>query len=82
MERDEALRLLRSGREGVVEWNAWRLRRYRSPNHPGISLSGVDLSGCNLVGAQLRACVRRLTFEPRRDREGVVFGAVPDRFLL
>jgi hypothetical protein len=64
MDRDEALRMLQGGKEGVAEWN----RRRAGPRIPdntlrganigdanlrGVNLSLVELSGANLSGANL-----------------------------
>jgi hypothetical protein len=46
MDQDEALRLLRGGREGIREWNHRRRSGEEVPD-----LSGVDLSGAAMVGA-------------------------------
>jgi hypothetical protein len=46
MDRDEALRLLKGGRDGVKEWN-----RRREAGEPTPSLSSADLSGADLRGA-------------------------------
>jgi hypothetical protein len=50
MDREEAIKLLRGGREGVVEWNRRRESGEEIPN-----LSGADLRGAHLRGAHLRA---------------------------
>ena len=49
MDRDDALRLLRQGREGVKRWNEWREKN----RDIAVDLSGVDLSGCDLQSALL-----------------------------
>jgi uncharacterized protein YjbI with pentapeptide repeats len=51
MDRDEALRLLRGGPDGVAEWN-----RLRSSE---IDLVAIDLRGADLSGADLRGAVLR-----------------------
>jgi hypothetical protein len=54
MDRDEALRLLRGGTEGVAEWN--RLRRSET-DRAAIDLRGADLSGADLRRAFLMRAV-------------------------
>jgi hypothetical protein len=49
MDRDEALKLLRGGMEGVAEWNQRREAGDEIPD-----LSGVELSNANLYRADLR----------------------------
>ncbi|HNO79723.1 MAG TPA: pentapeptide repeat-containing protein [Phycisphaerae bacterium] len=51
MDRDEALKLLTGGREGIREWNNWRKS---NPNELPPDLHNVDLKGCDLVTANLR----------------------------
>ncbi len=63
MDRDEALRLLRGGAEGIEEWNRRRDAGEDIPelldavldgaNLSGANLSGANLSGANLIGANL-----------------------------
>ena len=48
MNRDEALKLLRGGADGVAEWN-----RRRETGEEIPSLEGEDLSGANLTNANL-----------------------------
>ena len=48
MDRDEALRLLNGGKQGVEEWNQ---RREIERNIPDIS--GADISGAQLLDADL-----------------------------
>jgi hypothetical protein len=48
MDRDEALKLLRGGPDGVAEWN-----RRRQSGDPLPSFSGADLSGADLRAADL-----------------------------
>src|SRR5271165_5766802 len=48
MDRDEAIKLLKGGKEGVAEWNLLRL-----PTQPIPDLSNADLQGTNLIGANL-----------------------------
>jgi len=49
MNREEALQLLRAGKPGIEEWNAYRASGSEIP-----FLSAADLRGANLVGADLR----------------------------
>ena len=55
MTRERALELLRGGKEGVREWNAWRTEnRYTTlPNLSGAVLTGAVLNGANLSEAKL-----------------------------
>jgi TIR domain/Pentapeptide repeats (8 copies) len=68
MDRDEALKLLKSGKEGVDEWNRRResdqtvpdlgcvaliVGNLGEPDLKGVQLIGADLSGANLDGADL-----------------------------
>jgi uncharacterized protein YjbI with pentapeptide repeats len=53
MDRDEALRLLRRGPNGVMEWNQWRETSEAIPVLQGADLSGVRLAVANLGGANL-----------------------------
>src|SRR5512146_2444557 len=48
MDRDEALRLLKGGPEGVAEWNWRRSAGEEVPNLLGANLKGADLTGANL----------------------------------
>src|SRR5262249_31327881 len=64
MDRDEALKLLKGGPEGIAEWNRRRLADEEIPILVGADLRGADLveadlhganlHGANLVGADLR----------------------------
>jgi uncharacterized protein YjbI with pentapeptide repeats len=54
MDRDEALRLLKSGPEGVKEWNRRRKAREAIPNLSVANLSDANLSDANLSVANLR----------------------------
>jgi len=47
MDRDEALKLLRRGQEGHIEWNRYRLR-----NEPVPDLSKADLADADLSGSE------------------------------
>ncbi len=64
MDRDEAIRLLRGGSQGVERWNAWlreecsqplgeSLSPYRGRETPEIDLSGANLRGADLTKALL-----------------------------
>jgi hypothetical protein len=53
MDRDEAIELLKSGRDGVTMWNQWRMQNEGIPNLSRANLSGADLSGADLSGADL-----------------------------
>jgi hypothetical protein len=55
MDRDEAIRLLKSGAGGVKKWNEWRKRsRDRiTPNLRDADLSGADLRDADLSGTIL-----------------------------
>ena len=62
MDRDEALKLLRSGPDGVQEWNQCRPHQLqhasssldpRSRNLFSFDLAGAELDGCNLEQANL-----------------------------
>jgi uncharacterized protein YjbI with pentapeptide repeats len=67
VDREEALRLLRSGPEGIGEWNTYRLRGEKIPSLeiPSLRqadlrqahLRQADLSGAVLSGADLRRAV-------------------------
>jgi TIR domain/Pentapeptide repeats (8 copies) len=58
MDRDEALKFLKGGREGVREWNRIREAGVDSaldlPSLNGADLTGADLGEANLFGMQLR----------------------------
>jgi hypothetical protein len=58
MDRDEAIKLLTGGQEGIAEWNQRResgegIPELSEVNLSGASLSGVDLSEAFLRGADL-----------------------------
>jgi Pentapeptide repeats (8 copies) len=53
MDRDEALKLLRGGVEGIREWNQRRRADEAIPHLLGADLLGADLSVANLSGADL-----------------------------
>lgn len=55
MDRDEALKLLRSGRHGIDEWNQRRANGEEIPLLDGVDLSHAALSGVDLGSAQLRS---------------------------
>ena len=72
MDRDEALKLLKGGEEGIREWNHRRWAGGAIPDltHANLSeanlahanLSGADLSGANLSSADLRDANLRIAF--------------------
>ena len=51
MNRREALKLLKGGREGIVEWNRRRDAWEQIPDLSGADLSGANLCDANLSGA-------------------------------
>src|SRR5262249_40890760 len=53
MDRDEAIRLLKGGTEGITEWNR---RRHEEgiPDLGGADLTGAQLERADLEGAQLK----------------------------
>ena len=53
MDRDEALRLLKGGKEGIKEWNERREAGEKIPDLEGADLSRANLGGANLGGAAL-----------------------------
>jgi len=53
MDQDEALRLLRGGREGIREWNRRRKDGEEVPDLSGVDLNGAALAGAMLAGVQL-----------------------------
>jgi len=53
MDQEEALKLLRGGRDGVKEWNARRDKDEAIPSLQESDLSGADLRGTYLFGANL-----------------------------
>jgi hypothetical protein len=59
MDRDEAIRLLQGGPDGVREWNERRKRREEIPSLREADLIRADLSGAYLGGAVLRGAVLR-----------------------
>jgi hypothetical protein len=54
MDRDEALRLLRGGREGIAEWNRRRLHGEKPADLSEADLRKRDLRGADLSEAPLR----------------------------
>src|SRR5437016_2749703 len=54
MDRDEAIRLLGGGRQGIAEWNRRRGDGETIPDLSGASLSGAGLGGAFLSMADLR----------------------------
>jgi uncharacterized protein YjbI with pentapeptide repeats len=88
MDRDEAIRLLRGGPDGVREWNERRGRGEEIPDLDGADLrmahligavlGRADLRGADLIGADLReAVLGRVDF-----RKAVLRGAVLGRATL
>ena len=61
MDRDEALRLLGGGKEGVREWNRRRAAGEDIPDFAGADLHGVILSEADLSRAKLRGADLRGT---------------------
>jgi hypothetical protein len=59
MDRDEAMKLLKGGRERVGEWNRRRSEGEAIPDLRGAQLDGADLSGADLVGADLGGAALR-----------------------
>ena len=63
MTKEEAIKLLRGGADGVREWNRFRETGEAIPDLTGAALSeanlteanlrGADLTGANLIGAEL-----------------------------
>ena len=53
MDRDEALKLLKSGEEGIREWNQRRRADEAIPDLTEADLPGANLSDANLGGAIL-----------------------------
>jgi len=50
MDREEALKLLRGGAEGVKEWNRRRMKEKRFLNSPVCNLIGARLRGAEIDG--------------------------------
>ena len=71
MNRDEALRLLKSGEEGIAEWNR-RLQVWRpNPDLNNANLNGAYLRGLDLlIGANLREAFLRRAYLSRADLPG------------
>lgn len=53
MDRDEAIRLLTGGEEGIKQWNDLRDSGTAIPSLANADLSGADLTGVNLTDADL-----------------------------
>jgi uncharacterized protein YjbI with pentapeptide repeats len=53
MDRDEAIKLLKGGEEGIAEWNRRREEDRDIANLRGADLNGANLSVANLSGANL-----------------------------
>jgi uncharacterized protein YjbI with pentapeptide repeats len=71
MDRDEALRLLRGGREGVREWNRRREEGKAIPDLSKANLRGADLRRANLRKADLRGAILSKANLSRADLSGV-----------
>src|SRR5690348_13880339 len=54
MDRDEAIRLLKDGRQGILEWNRLRDAKEEIPDLSGAHLSDAHLSDAHLSDAHLR----------------------------
>jgi hypothetical protein len=59
MTRDEALKLLRGGPEGVADWNRRREFGGEIPNLASANLEGANLCSANLLGLDLRSAILR-----------------------
>jgi hypothetical protein len=53
MNRDEAIKLLKSGPDGIRKWNQWRKQEEDIPDLSDAILNGADLSDAILSGADL-----------------------------
>ena len=53
MDRDEAIKLLTGGEEGIAKWNRRRDQYEEIPRLSNANLSGADLSGANLSEVDL-----------------------------
>lgn len=53
MDRDEAIKLLTGGPEGVAEWNRWRELVEVLPDLTEANFSGANLKGANLARTKL-----------------------------
>ena len=53
MDRDEAIKLLKGGPEGVSEWNRRREKLEKLPNLVRANLNGANLVRANLSEADL-----------------------------
>jgi uncharacterized protein YjbI with pentapeptide repeats len=53
MNREESLKLLTGGKEGIEEWNQWRHSGEQTPDLRGADLRGADLCGTDIMGADL-----------------------------
>jgi hypothetical protein len=59
MDRVEALRLLRAGKDGIDEWNQRREAEEAVPDLTHAVLRGADLSGANLAKAEISGAALR-----------------------
>jgi uncharacterized protein YjbI with pentapeptide repeats len=53
MDRDEALKLFRAGKWGILDWNGRRYAGDEIPNLSGVTLRGATLRKANFSGADL-----------------------------
>jgi uncharacterized protein YjbI with pentapeptide repeats len=53
MDRDEALKLLKGGEEGIRAWNAYRRWHHDRQDLAGAELGGAELEGADLTSADL-----------------------------
>jgi uncharacterized protein YjbI with pentapeptide repeats len=72
MDVDEAIRLLRGGREGIREWNNLRKAGQAMPDLTAVDLGGARLAGAILTGAQLSNANLAGTDLSDADLEGAV----------
>jgi uncharacterized protein YjbI with pentapeptide repeats len=54
MDEEEAVKLLRAGKDGIAKWNQWLLGWQSHIFLDGADFAGVDLSGADLVHAYMR----------------------------
>lgn len=72
MEQEEAIKLLRGGREGIREWNRRRQAGEEAPDLSGVDLSGVAMVGAMLGGVQLSNADLHETDLNNADLQGAV----------
>ncbi len=87
MTKDEAIKLLRGGAEGVAEWNRWRKYGEHTPNLSWADLSGAKLFYSVIADVDLSAA-RGLTLVEHMSRSHVSTstlvrsqGKIPEEFL-